>query len=54
MSSRIPARAKVARAGPSTRARVFSSLIGRTWDIYGQMAVYLQLNGGVPPASQRP
>jgi hypothetical protein len=40
--------------GPSTRARVFYFLIGHTWDIYGQMAVYLRLNGGVPPASQRP
>jgi len=40
--------------GPSTRARIVYSLIGHTWDIYGQMAVYLRLNGGVPPASQRP
>ena len=40
--------------GPSTRGRVFNFLIGHTWDIYGQMAVYLRLNGGVPPASQRP
>ena len=40
--------------GPSTRARVFYFLIGHTWDIYGQMVVYLRLNGGVPPASQRP
>jgi uncharacterized damage-inducible protein DinB len=40
--------------GPSTRARVFYFLVGHTWDIYGQMAVYLRLNGGVPPASQRP
>ena len=40
--------------GPSTRARIFFSLVGHTWDIYGQMAVYLRLNGGVPPASQRP
>ena len=23
------------------------------WDIYGQMAVYLRLNGITPPASQR-
>ena len=29
-------------------------LIGHTWDMYGQMAVYLRLNGLVPPASQRP
>jgi uncharacterized damage-inducible protein DinB len=40
--------------GPSTRARIFTFLIGHTWDIYGQLVVYLRLNGGVPPASQRP
>jgi uncharacterized damage-inducible protein DinB len=40
--------------GPSTRARVIYFLIGHCWDIYGQMVVYLRLNGGVPPASQRP
>ena len=40
--------------GPSSRARVIYFLIGHTWDIYGQMVVYLRLNGGVPPASQRP
>ena len=40
--------------GPSTRLRVYGFLIGHTWDIYGQMAVYLRLNGVVPPASQRP
>ena len=40
--------------GPSSRARVVSFLIGHTNDIYGQMVVYLRLNGGVPPASQRP
>ncbi len=40
--------------GPSTRARAFTFLIGHTWDIYGQLAVYLRLNGHVPPASQRP
>jgi uncharacterized damage-inducible protein DinB len=40
--------------GTSTRARVIYFLIGHTWDIYGQMAVYLRLNGVVPPASQRP
>jgi hypothetical protein len=40
--------------GASSRARVYSFLIGHTWDIYGQMAVYLRLSGGVPPASQRP
>ena len=38
--------------GSSTRARIFTFLIGHTWDIYGQMAVYLRLNGLVPPASQ--
>jgi uncharacterized damage-inducible protein DinB len=40
--------------GPSTRARLLYFLVGHTWDIYGQMVVYLRLNGGVPPASQRP
>jgi uncharacterized damage-inducible protein DinB len=40
--------------GPSTRARVVFFVIGHTWDIYGQIAVYLRLNGIVPPASQRP
>jgi uncharacterized damage-inducible protein DinB len=40
--------------GPATRARVLFFLIGHTQDTYGQMAVYLRLSGGVPPASQRP
>ena len=40
--------------GPSSRARMYTFLIGHTWDIYGQMVVYLRLNGKVPPASQRP
>lgn len=40
--------------GPSTRARVVYFLLGHSWDIYGQMAVYVRLNGGTPPASQRP
>jgi uncharacterized damage-inducible protein DinB len=40
--------------GPSSKARVIYFLIGHTWDIYGQMAVYLRLNGIVPPRSQRP
>lgn len=40
--------------GPSSRARVLNFLLGHCWDIYGQMVVYLRLNGGVPPASQRP
>jgi uncharacterized damage-inducible protein DinB len=38
--------------GPSSRARIIAFLAGHTWDIYGQMAVYLRLNGQVPPASQ--
>jgi len=38
--------------GPSSRARIIAFLAGHTWDIYGQMAVYLRLNGLVPPASQ--
>jgi uncharacterized damage-inducible protein DinB len=40
--------------GPSTRARIFWFLMGHSMDIYGQMAVYLRLNGIVPPASRRP
>ena len=40
--------------GAATRARVFFFLVAHTQDTYGQMAVYLRLNGGVPPASQRP
>jgi hypothetical protein len=40
--------------GPSTRARVMFFLNSHTQDIYGQMAVYLRLNGITPPASQRP
>ena len=40
--------------GPSSKARVIYFLIGHTWDIYGQMVVYLRLNGITPPASQRP
>ena len=40
--------------GMASRARVAYFLLGHTWDIYGQMVVYLRLNGHVPPASQRP
>ena len=40
--------------GMASRARVANFLIGHAWDVYGQMAVYLRLNGLVPPASQRP
>src|ERR1700730_7247691 len=40
--------------GPSSRARIVYFLIGHTWDIYGQMPVYLGWSGKVPPASQRP
>ena len=40
--------------GPSSKARVIYFLIGHTRDIYGQMAVYLRLNGIVPPRSDRP
>ncbi|HEY7288744.1 MAG TPA: DinB family protein [Vicinamibacterales bacterium] len=39
--------------GPSSRARIIAFLVGHTWDIYGQMVVYLRLNGHVPPASQK-
>ncbi|MGE0594428.1 MAG: DinB family protein [Vicinamibacterales bacterium] len=40
--------------GPSSRARVVYFLLGHSWDIYGQMVVYLRLRGGTPPASARP
>jgi uncharacterized damage-inducible protein DinB len=39
--------------GPSSRARIIAFLAGHTSDIYGQMVVYLRLNGHVPPASQK-
>jgi uncharacterized damage-inducible protein DinB len=38
--------------GPSTRSRMFWFLLGHSMDVYGQMAVYLRLNGIVPPASR--
>jgi hypothetical protein len=40
--------------GPTGRSWFLYFAIGHTWDTYGQMAVYLRLNGQVPPASQRP
>jgi uncharacterized damage-inducible protein DinB len=40
--------------GGSSRVRVVYFVMGHTWDIYGQMVVYLRLNGITPPASQRP
>lgn len=40
--------------GPSSRARIIAFLVGHSWDIYGQMVVYLRLNGHVPPESQKP
>jgi uncharacterized damage-inducible protein DinB len=39
--------------GPSSRTRVMTFLVGHTQDIYGQLAVYLRLNGQVPPASKK-
>jgi uncharacterized damage-inducible protein DinB len=38
--------------GQATRARVFWFLLGHSMDTYGQMVVYLRLNGVVPPASR--
>lgn len=38
--------------GSSTRARVTYFVLNHAMDIYGQMAVYLRLNGIVPPASR--
>jgi uncharacterized damage-inducible protein DinB len=40
--------------GGSNRVRVVNFVMGHTWDIDGQMVVYLRLNGITPPASQRP
>jgi uncharacterized damage-inducible protein DinB len=41
--------------GPSvSRLRLVYFDMGHSQDIYGQMAVYLRLNGLVPPASDRP
>ena len=41
--------------GPSVaRLRLVYFDMGHSQDIYGQMAVYLRLNGLVPPASDRP
>ena len=48
-----PAPAPPKFLGPSSRARIVTFLVGHTWDIYGQLVVYLRLNGLVPPASQR-
>ena len=39
--------------GPSTRTRMVYDAIAHCQDIYGQMVVYLRLNGIVPPASRR-
>jgi uncharacterized damage-inducible protein DinB len=39
--------------GPSSKSRIMTFLVGHTQDIYGQLAVYLRLNGRVPPASQK-
>jgi hypothetical protein len=38
--------------GGSTRARIVWSLLSHGNDIYGQMVVYVRLNGIVPPASR--
>jgi uncharacterized damage-inducible protein DinB len=41
--------------GPSaSRVRLINFSMSHSQDIYGQMAVYLRLNGVVPPASNRP
>ena len=39
--------------GQATRAKLVWYTMGHTQDIYGQLAVYLRLNGIVPPASRR-
>jgi uncharacterized damage-inducible protein DinB len=38
--------------GPASHARIIWTLLAHSMDIYGQMAVYLRLNGIVPPASR--
>ncbi len=38
--------------GEPSRVRLVYFVIGHAWDIYGQMVVYLRLNGIVPPASR--
>jgi len=38
--------------GPASHARIVWTLLAHSMDIYGQMAVYLRLNGIVPPASR--
>lgn len=50
MTQAVPARFM----GEASRTRIAYFVLGHTWDIYGQMVVYLRLSGGVPPASQRP
>jgi uncharacterized damage-inducible protein DinB len=47
-----PMKESPAWLGPSARARIVWTLLAHTMDIYGQMAVYLRLNGIVPPASR--
>ncbi len=47
-----PVKDSPAFLGPATNARIFWTLLAHTMDIYGQMAVYLRLNGIVPPASR--
>lgn len=39
--------------GEATRAKMAWYTMGHNQDIYGQMVVYLRLNGLVPPASRR-
>jgi hypothetical protein len=52
--SSILQKVKVPFLGESTKPRVFYFLSGHAWNIYGQLAVYLRLNGLVPPASAQP
>lgn len=39
--------------GKIARATMFSFIVSHQWDIYGQMVVYLRLQGVTPPASAR-
>ena len=40
--------------GQASRVRIANFIMTHTMDIYGQMVVYLRLNGATPPASAAP
>jgi uncharacterized damage-inducible protein DinB len=41
-------------SGKTTRLRLATFAISHPWDHYGQMVVYLRMNGIIPPASRNP